>query len=367
MTDKSTNKEPFEFTGAGFSVGESPAGEDNSNNQIQTQMKNLNISDVEVEGDEEFPQSVINRLVGLKQIQEGYDNLDAQYKAERVLLERKYHELRKPLFEQRLNVVIGNVDVEIVNENSESSPAAESEEKGIPNFWLQCMSNHPLLSQLISEEDHPALACLVDIRCEYNEDYSGFKLRFSFIDNDFFTNTELVKSYTVSPDLLDDKAPALTSVEGTEIQWKPKKNLCVTESRKKQKGKSGKKAGQVRYVTTEVAKQSFFHFFADPHMEEDSDDEEADDSRQHEFQLSVDSDYEVGHAFRAEIIPNAVSWFTGEALDDLDDDDDDDILDDEEDDDDDDDGDSPDEESEETEGRATGAAPAGDQPECKQS
>lgn len=49
----------------------------------------------------------------------------------------------------------------------------------------------------------------------------------------------------VSPDLLSDKAPALDSVDGTEIQWKPKKNLCVVETRKKQKAKSGKKQGQV--------------------------------------------------------------------------------------------------------------------------
>ena len=38
------------------------------------------------------------------------------------------------------------------------------------------------------------------------------------------------------------------AVEGTEIDWKPKKNLCSEEQRKKQKGggsKGGKKGGQV--------------------------------------------------------------------------------------------------------------------------
>jgi hypothetical protein len=83
--------------------------------------------------------------------------------------------------------------------------------KGIPNFWLQCMVNHPLLGQLVEDGDHEALASLLDIRVEYNETYSSFKIIFTFGENDFFTNTELVKTYEVAPDLLDDKAPALTN------------------------------------------------------------------------------------------------------------------------------------------------------------
>ena len=40
------------------------------------------------------------------------------------------------------------------------------------------------------------------------------------------------------------------AVDGTEIDWKPKKNLCTEETRKKQKGgnKGGKKGGQVRIL-----------------------------------------------------------------------------------------------------------------------
>ena len=60
------------------------------------------------------------------------------------------------------------------------------------------------------------------------------------------TCQELHKTYTVSPDLLEEKAPALTGVEGTKIEWKHKKNLCMTEVKKKQKAKAGRKAGQVQ-------------------------------------------------------------------------------------------------------------------------
>ena len=72
---------------------------------------------------DEFPKAVINRLVGLKQIQESYESLEIKYKAERIILEQKYHELRKPLYEQRSNVISGEVDVEIEAEEGEDSTA----------------------------------------------------------------------------------------------------------------------------------------------------------------------------------------------------------------------------------------------------
>jgi nucleosome assembly protein 1-like 1 len=246
------------------------------------------------------------------------------------------------------------------------------------------------VSSLLGEQDGPALQALTDIKLEYADDYSSFKLLFHFAPNDYFTNEILSKSYTVSPDLLEETAPALTSVEGTEIQWKDKKNLCEVETKKKQKSKKG---GQTRYVTQKVPKQSFFHYFADPHMGDDEEEDEEDEEGaggagpEHEFQLSVDEDYEIGHAIRSEIFPSAILWFTGEAdggmgLDDDEDDEDDEEEDDEEEDEDDED---PAEESEEvdaTKGKsrkgkgsggpsatqgAGGAGAAGEQPECKQS
>lgn len=92
-----------------------------------------------------------------------------------------------------------------------SSSSSSSDVKGVPGFWLQAIANHPTLSNLLGEQDGPALEALTDIKLEYTEDYSGFKLSFHFAPNDYFTNEILTKSYTVSPDLLDDTAPALTS------------------------------------------------------------------------------------------------------------------------------------------------------------
>lgn len=52
----------------------------------------------------------------------------------------------------------------------------------------------------------------------------------------------------MSPDLLDDKAPALSDTSCSEIDWKAGKNLTVVETVKKQKAKSGKNKGQVRQI-----------------------------------------------------------------------------------------------------------------------
>lgn len=112
----------------------------------------------------------------------------------------------------------------------------------------------------------------------------------------------LKKTYTVSPDLLDEKSPTLTghASSGThwrlpisnaimtdqskcdwtitnllqnslfypnliaEIDWKPTMNLCMKETKKKQKSKAGKNKGQVRTVTQQEPKQSFFQYFSEP-------------------------------------------------------------------------------------------------------
>lgn len=219
--------------------------------------------------------------------------------------------------------------------------------------------------------------------------------RFFFNENDFFTNKILTKSYTVHPDLLDDKAPALSEIVGTEIDWKPKKNLCVKETQKKQKAKSGKKAGQTRVVTKTEPQPSFFNFFSDPIAPEDDDDEEGDEDDDEEnpaaggrkeadaCKFTIDEDYEAAHSFRTEIIPEAIYWYTGEACGDDDEDFDEEEEDDEDEgSDDDDEDDEPDEESEDVapgggggkkksnksaKRGGAGAAPAGQQPECKQS
>jgi hypothetical protein len=187
----------------------------------------------------------------------------------------------------------------------------EDEVKGIPGFWLQALTTNNSTSYLITEEDVPALESLVDIGCEYDDEFTSFKLSFYFKENEFFTNKILTKTYGVSPDLLDDKSPALTLNEGTEIDWKAGKNLTVVEEKKKQKAKSGKNKGQVRTVITTIPKASFFHYFGEPREDDDEDDEDDDkeEDEAKQIKLTMEEDYDIGHTIRTIIIPEAVLWY----------------------------------------------------------
>lgn len=188
------------------------------------------------------------------------------------------------------------------------------------------------------------------------------------------------KTYTLTPDILEEKSPTLSGSSGTTILWKPSKDLTVTEVKKKQKAKSGKNKGQVRTVTRLEPKASFFHYFSDP--VEEPEDEEEEEEREPNVKINIEEDYDIAHALRTDIVPDAVKWFTGEAVPDLDYDDDDDEDDDEDDDDDKDEDDDDDDDEEEEDrkkkpkskphgkGKATGFGAAGgstgdEQKDCK--
>ncbi len=58
--------------------------------------------------------------------------------------------------------------------------------------------------------------------------------------------------------------------------------------------------------------ESFFNFFNPPQVPED--DEDIDEDTAEELQNQMEQDYDIGSTIRDKIIPHAVSWFTGEAI-----------------------------------------------------
>lgn len=326
----------------------------------------------------DLPKSAYKFAHAARKLQDTYEELEKQYKAERIALEKKFLEKKNAFYAERKTIIDGEKEVPEV----EGGVDEETTKKGIPSFWLTALSTHPTIGSLVTEEDVPALDALNDVTCTYADDFTSFTLTFTFDENEFFTNKTLTKTYIVSPDLLDDKSPALESVEATEIDWKPSKNLCVTEIKKKQKAKSGRNKGQVRTITKTTPKPSFFHYF-DKRSEEDEEEEEPEeeneDDEQGPIKLTLDEDYDVGHIIRTTIIPEATLWFTGEAAEDLDfmlgdedEEDDEDDEDGDDDEDDEDDGDNKKPKAKLTAGAGgfatTGAAggAAGNNPECKQ-
>lgn len=105
----------------------------------------------------------------------------------------------------------------------------------------------------------------------------------------------------------------MKSTDGFEITWKEGKNLCVEETVKKQRAKSGRNKGQVRTIKVSKPKQSFFQFFYPQSAENEDEDEDTEGKEEEDWKIHPEDDYDIGHAIRTSIIPEAVLWFTGEA------------------------------------------------------
>jgi nucleosome assembly protein 1-like 1 len=254
-----------------------------------------------------FPTSVLHRVEKLKALNDEREEQRKLYLEERAKLEVKYHELAKPLYEQRRAIIVGEKDEEIANEHEGEGGATEEKVVGIPQFWVCAIGHMGPVAELINEQDVDCLEHLQDIQCVDEENGEGFTLSFHFSRNEFFENSVLTKRYEV-PNLLLADEPILKDVQGCEIMWKEGKCLTSSEVTKQQRGK-GKNAGQVRSVKKQDRVDSFFHFFTAPQITsmENMNEQEA-ERLEHDF----DQDYDIAQAFRSHIIPKAVLWFTGE-------------------------------------------------------
>lgn len=159
----------------------------------------------------------------------------------------------------------------------------------------------------MTEKDAEILAYLEDVSCEdildESGDEEGYKLTFTFKENDFFSNKELslvIELFQSGGMMQVDK------LEGTEIQWKSDAvNPTIKMMKKKAKPGKGKKPA---FKKEKI--DSFFNVFSPPVTEdlEDMDDDEAE-----EMQEVIEKILAMGETLREEIIPRAINWFTGEA------------------------------------------------------
>ncbi|PWY73241.1 NAP-domain-containing protein [Aspergillus eucalypticola CBS 122712] len=270
---------------------------------------------------ESLPVSVRRRVAGLKGIQKEHAKLEAQFQEEVLELEKKYFAKFTPLYQRRSTIVngaaeptddeveAGQGDEEDVDSKDDAEAAKEEDQEsqiaGIPEFWLSAMKNQISLAEMITERDEEALKHLVDIRMEYL-DRPGFRLIFEFSENAYFTNKTISKTYYYKEengyggDFIYDHA------EGTKIDWKAEKDLTVRIESKKQRNKNTK---QTRIVKITVPTESFFNFFSPPQPPTDDDDTVATD-----IEERLELDYQLGEDIKEKLIPRAIDWFTGEAL-----------------------------------------------------
>ncbi|PSR96168.1 Nucleosome assembly protein like [Actinidia chinensis var. chinensis] len=374
----SNNKDQFDMSDLGAALPAAAAAlsaEDRADlvNALKDKLQNLAGQHSDVL--ETLTPKVRKRVEVLRELQSQHDELEAKFFEERAALEAKYQKLYEPHYLKRSEIVNGVVEVEDVTTDAtmDQETDNETQEKGIPSFWVTAMKTNEVLAEEISERDEEALKYLKDIKWYRIDNPKGFKLEFFFDTNPFFKNSVLTKTYH----MIDDDEPILEKAIGTEIEWYPGK--CLTQKILKKKPKKGSK--NAKPITKTEDCESFFNFFNPPQVPED--DNDIDEDTAEELQNQMEQDYDIGSTIRDKIIPHAVSWFTGEAnqgdeFEDLEDDDEDGDEDEDEEDDDDDEED--DDDDDEVKGKSrkksSGSKKSGAQagegqqgerpPECKQ-
>lgn len=275
---------------------------------------------------ESLPAVVRRRVAGLKGVQKDHAKLEAQFQEEVLELEKKYNAKFTPLYQKRAAIVNGKAEPsdaevqageELEGEEDEdgekqkinTKPKDEADAQpmnGIPEFWLSAMKNQPSLMEMITDLDEAALKHLTDIRMEYT-DKPGFRLIFDFADNEYFTNKTVTKTYYYQEETGYGGEYIYDHADGDKIDWKAGKDLTVRIESKKQRNKNTK---QTRVVKKTVPTDSFFNFFSPPKPPaEDADEDVAED-----IEERLELDYTLGEDIKEKLIPRAIDWFTGEAL-----------------------------------------------------
>ncbi|CAA6672797.1 unnamed protein product [Spirodela intermedia] len=352
-------QEPINLSDLGASLPRTLLCEDRAG--IVTALKNQLQSLARQHSDvlESLSPNVRKRVEVLREIQGQHDELQAKFFEERAALEAKYQKLYEPLYTKRFEIVNGVVEVDANSTGPGETPAGEKvvEEKGVPDFWLTAMKTNEVLVEEIQERDEGALKFLKDIKWSRIDSPRGFKLEFFFDSNPYFKNTVLTKTYH----MIDDDEPILEKAIG--CFYYPLKIL-------KKKPKKGSKNSKP--ITKTENCESFFNFFNPPQVPDD--DVDLDEDAAEDLQNQMEQDYDIGSTIRDKIIPHAVSWFTGEAVqgdefeigDEEDDDEDDDEDGDEEDDDDEEEDDEDDEDDEAQPKRKGSGEGQQRPPECQQ-
>ena len=295
-----------------------------------------------------LPLAVKDRIYGLKSIQQQQMKLEAEFQRELLELEKKFFKKYEPLYQKRREIIVGekepteteveegkaldDLDAEDEDDEDEEEEEEKEEEeegdedsstKGIPGFWLTSLENLTTVSETITDRDSEVLQYLTDIRMEYLST-PGFKLIFEFDDkeNPFFTNKQLTKTYHYQAELGYSGDFVYDHATGCDIEWTSKENnTTINIERRKQRNKTTK---QTRTIEKLTPTESFFNFFDPPkppkreeegeeHDEEDDDDDEEEEDEELEARLELD--YQLGEEIKDRLIPRAVDWFTGDAVD----------------------------------------------------
>eukprot|EP01022_Parablepharisma_sp_SALTPOND_P012574 TRINITY_DN161_c0_g2_i12.p3 TRINITY_DN161_c0_g2~~TRINITY_DN161_c0_g2_i12.p3 ORF type:complete len:531 (+),score=109.12 TRINITY_DN161_c0_g2_i12:7135-8727(+) len=266
-----------------------------------------------------FPEEVKTKFVAMKYLADKREELEDQLEKEIEALEKKFAAECEPLDKFREELINGKRDptpeeLAKLQDYANPQPAKKMPEginfeelkatKGIPDFWLKALQNSHEVKEKIFEADIPILKHLSDIR-KVPLQGDSYKLVFTFTPNDYFTNTELIKTIIMD----EENSNECKEAQGTEINWKEGKDVTKKTIKKKQKNKKTK---AVREVTKTVDAESFFNYFKSRKAPEEEEEEEAESDEEKMKEIEAfDDDVMVSEQISDDIIPQAVFYYMG--------------------------------------------------------
>lgn len=210
----------------------------------------------EDEGSEALDAELVMNIEKLQEVQDELEKVNEEASDKVLEVEQKYNEVRRPVYNKR-NQIIQN----------------------IPDFWLTAFLSHPVLCEILTEDDQKVFKYLQSLDVEDFKDVkSGYSITFTFKPNPYFEDTRLIKVFRFSDE-------GTISVNGTAPRWKDGMDLT--------NGVMADKEGSKRLFSQD----SFFKWFKEVQVKD---------------QVDGASD-EVAEVIKEDLWPNPLKYFNNEA------------------------------------------------------
>ncbi|KAL5207987.1 hypothetical protein ABZP36_032422 [Zizania latifolia] len=176
------------------------------------------------EDNEHIEGALVLSIEKLQEIQDELDKVNEEASDKVLEVEQKYSEIRRPVYLRRSDII-----------------------KRIPDFWLTAFLSHPLLSDLLTEEDQKMFKYLESVDVDDSKDVkSGYSITLNFSENPYFKDSKLTKTYAFADD-------GTTTINATCINWK--EGMEIANGNAKKKG-----------AKRPLVEESFFTWFTDTEL-----------------------------------------------------------------------------------------------------
>lgn len=255
---------------------------------------------------------VLASIESLRKLDDSFASMETEMKRRILALREEY--------KSKFDAILADRAQEL--RKSDSTDAEAHATPAIPGFWLDVLANSEEFNEDIEEYDEEVLEYLESIEAadiDPSDEDKGFILTFKFNENPFFTNSSLSKIYTTAKVNEWTDQLEIVKIESDKINWKNGKDVTVeTVTKKRSGGGKKKKAGGV----TVQPRPSFFRYFRDLDQdnlpsdfgEEDEEYEDEEEDELERLQMVMEHDWDRANTLKELIIPRAICWYTGEAV-----------------------------------------------------